>query len=526
MTDICFMFEVHQPFRLNRDFQIDLLTSQRIGKEDLFELYFDSKMNRQIFDRVARECYLPANEIILNQIGRSKKGKKKFKVAYSLSGIFVEQCERWNQDVLDSFRQLASTNSVELLDQTYYHSLASLPDPSSSEFIEQIGMHRQLMVDLFSCEPRVFENTECLYNNTIAKIIDSLGYEAMITEGLERILGWRSSNYVYKARNCSIRLLLRNYRLSDDVGFRFTSEDWDQWPLTAEKYAGWLASVPGQVVNIFMDYETFGEHYRRESGILDFLRWLPVEIGRWDHLYCCTPSEVIKNYKPVDEIDVPENETASWADTERDASAWLGNSLQMTSFNLLRELEPAAKLVKDDELLKIWRHLQTSDHLYYMSTKGGGPGAVHSAFNPCGDPVEAFLTYIRVLSDLEARFRLELEKPEFGHKRILRRLPVENRFTFFYDFVRPTGLTARSLKEFHSILKIVDANSIRFHVSRGDFERWLHQVVGDKELASKVSRIPKGKVNDEVLRNEVARIVEERIEELERSNPEPTLKIA
>jgi len=514
MADVCFIFEVHQPFRLNRDFQIDLLTRKRMDKQDLFELYFDSGMNKEVFNRIARECYIPANEAILNQIDHFKRGKRKFKVAYSISGIFIEQSERWNQDVLESFRQLAKSNYVELLEQTYYHSLASLFDSSSSEFIEQIKMHQQVMRDLFKREPRVFENTECLYNNAIAKTVEGLGYEAMVTEGIERILGWRSPNYVYKAKNSPIRVLLRNYRFSDDVGFRFTSRDWDQWPLFADKYADWLASAPGDVINIFMDYETFGEHYRRESGILEFLRWLPPEIAGRDNPCCCTPTEVIRRHEPVDEIDVPDDETVSWADTERDTSAWLGNSLQGISFNLLKELEPTAKEIRDSLLLKVWRYLQTSDHLYYMSTKGGGPGTVHSSFNPYGSPVEAFMAYMRVLSDLQARFRLEFEKPEFRYKRILRQLPIRNGFAFFYDFARPTDLTARSLSEFHSILKIVDANSVRFHMSRGDFERWLDQVVGDKELAIRIARIPKDEVDGEVLRERVLQAVGERIDEL------------
>ena len=514
MTDICLVFEVHQPFRLNRNFHLDLITSLRAEKQDLFELYYDRKINKEIFDRISRECYLPANEIILNQIDESKKGKKRFKVAYSLSGVFLEQCEMWNQDVIELFKQLAESGCVEFLDQTYYHSLASLFDSDSSEFVEQIELHRETMRSLFHYKPKVFENTECIYDNTIAKIAENLGYEAIITEGIERILGWRAPNYVYKARNSSIRVLLRNYQLSDDVGFRFTSTEWDQWPVTADKYANWLAASPGQVMNIFMDYETFGEHYRRESGILEFLKWLPVEVTKWDHLFFCTPSEVIKRYEPVDEIDVPENEAISWADTERDTSAWLGNSLQRISFNRLKELEPFAREMGNKELLNMWRYLQTSDHLYYMSTKGGGPGTVHSTFNPYDSPAEAFITYIEILSDLQSRFHIELEKPEFRHKRILGRLSAEKCFTFFYDFARPTGLTARGLREFDSILKTVDSDSIRFHMSRGDFERWLVQVVGDEELAREVSRLSRIK-NGELLRRKLLEKIEKRIRELE-----------
>jgi len=517
MTDICLIFEVHQPFRLNRNFPLDLLTHLKGGKkEDLFRLYFDEDLNKKIFDRVARECYLPANEIMLSRIDELKRGNKKFKIAYSLSGIFLEQCEMWNQDVLESFKQLADSGCVELLNQTYYHSLASLFD-SESEFIEHIRMHQQTIQSIFNYKPEVFENAECIYNNRIAKIAEDLGYKALLTEGAKRILGWRKPNYVYKAKDSSIRVLLRDYQLSDDIGFRFTSRDWKEYPLTADKYAYWLAATSGDVITIFMDYETFGEHYRRESGIFEFLEWLPMEIVKWDHLFFCTPSEVIERHKPVDEIDVPENETVSWADIKRDVSAWLGNSLQRVSFNLLKEIEPIAREIRNDELIKLWRYLQTSDHLYYMSTKKGGPGDVHRLFNPYSSPIESFIIYIRILSDLQARFQLELEKPEFRHKRILRTLPAEKGFNFFYDFSKPTGLIARSLYEFHTILKIISAESIKFHMARGDFEMWLSQVIGDEELAHEFSKFS-GIKDGELLRERLLKVIENRIRELEKMN--------
>jgi len=517
MTDICLIFEVHQPFRLNRNFPLDLLTCLKAGKEEnLFKLYFDEELNKKNFDRIARECYLPANEIVLNQIDKFKRGRKRFKVAYSLSGIFLEQCEMWNQDVMESFRQLAESGCVEFLAQTYYHSLASLFD-SENEFIEQIRMHQQTMQCIFNYKPQVFENAECIYNNKIAQIAEDLGYKAIVTEGTERILGWRKPNYVYKAKNSSIRILLRNYQLSDDIGFRFTSRDWKEWPLTADKYASWLAATRGEVITIFMDYETFGEHYRRESGIFAFLERLPIEIAKWNHLFFRNPSEVITRHKPLDEINVSEDETVSWADIERDVSAWLGNSLQKASFNLLKEVEPVAKDIRNVELIKIWRYLQTSDHLYYMSTKEGGPGDVHSTFNPYSSPMESFIIYIRILSDLQARFQLELEKPEFWYKRILRKVPAEKSFTFFYEFSKPTGLTVRSLYEFHSVLKTIHVKSIKFHMARGDFERWLLQVIGDEKLAQEVSELS-GIKDGELLRMSLLEKIKERINELERMN--------
>ncbi|MCK5631762.1 glycoside hydrolase family 57 protein, partial [Candidatus Bathyarchaeota archaeon] len=277
MTDICLVFEVHQPLRLNRNFHHDLLAKPSISKRDLFELYFDNTLNKHIFDRAARKCYLPANRIILEQINNLKDQSRSFKVAFGLSGVFIEQCAKWNQDLLDSFKELAQTGCVEFLEETYYHSLASLFGTDQTEFIEQVNMHKHLMKELFDSEPKIFENTECLYNNAIARTIAELGYKGIITEGVERILDWRSPNYVYKAKGASISVLLRNYRLADDIGFRFSSTWWSQWPLTAKKYASWLAAMPGQAVTLFMDYETFGEHHWPETGIHEFLRWLPRE---------------------------------------------------------------------------------------------------------------------------------------------------------------------------------------------------------------------------------------------------------
>jgi alpha-amylase len=514
VTDICFIFEVHQPFRLNRNFHQDLLARQSVTKEDLFNLYFDNRLNRHIFDRAAQKCYFPSNNAILEQIDRYKKDLKKFKVAYGISGVFLEQCELWNPDLLDSFKELAKSGCVEFLDQPYYHSLASLYGIDRLEFVEQIKMHRKLMKDLFNYEPTVVENTECLYNNAIAKTVEELGYKATITEGVERILDWRSPNYVYKAKNSGLRVLLRNYRLSDDIGFRFSSTWWEEWPLTAEKYTSWLAATAGQAIILFVDYETFGEHHWPESGIHEFLRWLPGEVIKWDHLNWCTPSEIIQRHDPVGEIDVDEFNTVSWADLERDHSAWIDNPMQAICYDSLKELEHPVKAIGDPELLRLWRYLQMSDHLYYMSIKGGGPGDVHCYFNPCSSPVEAFAVYSKIISDLEARILRELEKPEHTAKRLLRRLPAGKGFTFFNDFARPTRLTVHSLSEFCSALDTMDAKAIRFHMERGDFERWLRQVVGDDKLADNIASISEKKLTGEKLRKRVLNAIKRRIRKL------------
>ena len=463
MTDVSLMFEVHQPLRLNRNFKSDLLARPLVRKRDLFNLYFYHDLNRHVFERAARKCYFPANSAILEQIDRFKRDRRQFKVAYGLSGVFLEQCERWNPSLLDSFKQLSDTGCVEFLDETYYHSLAGLYDSERSEFTEQLRLHRQLVKDLFNYEPRVVANTECIYNNAIAETVGALGYEAIVTEGVERILDWRSPNCVYKAKGSNLRVLLRNYHLSDDIGFRFSSHWWEEWPLTAEKYASWLAATPGQVINIFLDYETFGEHHWPETGIHEFLRWLPGEILKWDHLQFCTPSEVVHRHSPVGELDVHEFSTISWADLERDTSAWIANSLQVACYNILKKLEPLVKQTGDPELMRLWRYLQVSDHLYYMSTKGGGPGDVHNYFNPYGNPTEAFATYFGILANFEAAVLRELEKPRHVATRILRKVPAGKGFTFAYAVKKPTKWTVHSLEEFYSIVNIVNLKSVRFH---------------------------------------------------------------
>jgi alpha-amylase len=516
MTDVCLMFEVHQPFRLNRNFHSDLLAKSQVTKKDLFDLYFDYGLNRFVFERAARKCYLPANNIILEQIKKSKSEGKPFKVSYGISGVFLEQCKLWKPSIIDSFKQLVDTGCVEFIEETYYHSLASLYGIDRSEFIDQVNMHRQIIKDLFNYEPNFIENTELLYNNAIAKTVEELGYKGTVTEGIDKTVKGSNPNYVYKAKDSSIKVLLRNYRLSDDIGFRFSSTNWSEYPLDAAKYARWLAGTHGQVITIFVDYETFGEHHWPECGIHEFLRALPSEVNKWHHLNWRTPSEIIKSHVPIAEVDIHEYNTVSWADIERDTSAWIGNPMQNICYDSLKELQELVKGIGDDELIRLWRYLQLSDHLYYLSMKGGGPGDVHNYFSSMGSPVEAFAVFSRILSDLEARIYLELEKPELSAKRLLRRLPFGMGFTFSYDFVKSSGLTVYSLDEFYKILKDIDVHSIQFHIERGDFERWLNQVVGDNILADQLSIVKSSKLKSkgENLRRKILVLVEKRIKQL------------
>jgi alpha-amylase len=384
MTSVCFYFQVHQPVRLNR-FNIFNNSSA----------YFDETKNKHIFEKVANKCYIPTNNILLNLIDQYKD---KFKIAFSLTGVFVEQCQKYAPHVIESFKQLADTGNVEFLSETYYHSLSALF--SQKEFEEQIKLHKNLISDLFEQRPEVFRNTEAMYSNSIAKIIENLGYKGIITEGHEKVLSWRSPNYLYRPAGCEkIVSLLRNYKLSDDIGFRFSAKWWEGYPLTADKYAAWLSKCEGDCINLFIDYETFGEHQWQDTGIFEFLKHLPNEIFKHNHLEFKTPSEVVKSHKPVGVIDVPY--VLSWADVDRDATAWLENEMQKFAFDQMIKLEEKVK--QNPELLKVWRLLQISDHFYYMCTKWFADGDVHKYFNAYDSPYDAFINYMNVLQDIKNR---------------------------------------------------------------------------------------------------------------------------
>ena len=388
MTYISLSFEVHQPYRLNRGFPYQ-------GGE-----YFDEKLNRSTFNKISEKCYRPATEIILDRLDEHKN---EFKVAFSISGVFLEQCEMYDPDLLELFKNLAETKNVEFLCQTYYHSLSSLYE-DKDEFIDQVEMHFRTIRDLIGYTPTFFENSELLYNSEIAELAGSLGFKGIFTEGISRILGWRSPNYVYEQNNMPV--LLRNYQLTDDIGFRFSSREWEEYPLTADKYAAWLSETQGDCINIFMDYETLGEHHWADTGIFEFLRYLPEEILKYDHLSFLTPSEIVEACDPVGEVDVGVFDTISWADLERDTSCWLGNEMQIACYEKLKRMEKKVKETGDRELLETWRRLGISDHLYYLFTAGGGPGEVHSYFSPYNSPIDAFVIYYSVLSDFERRIDL------------------------------------------------------------------------------------------------------------------------
>jgi len=391
MTSICLYFEVHQPIRLNR------FTVFNIGDNESITRYFNNSLNQEIFTKVAKKCYLPTNNLLLDLI---KEFKGKFRVSFSLTGTFVEYCNEHMPEVINSFKELFKTGAVDLIEETYYHSLASLYD-DLDEFEEQVILHRQMIKNIFNYKPKVFRNTEAIYDNRIAKKIAEMGYKGIITEGTEKILGWRSPNYLYKPVNSEIKVLLRNYTLSDDVGFRFSARLWKEYPLTADKFSYWIAKCQGDIVNLFMDYETFGEHHWSETGIFEFLTHFPEAVFKHSHLDFITVSEAVERYAPVGEIDVPL--AISWADEDRNVSTWLGNEMQIACFNELKNIGRKIKEKNDKKLLEIWRRLQTSDHLYYMSTKGLADGAVHAYFSPYNGPYEGFINYMNILQDLKQK---------------------------------------------------------------------------------------------------------------------------
>ncbi|MFA6922830.1 MAG: FliG C-terminal domain-containing protein [Bacteroidales bacterium] len=390
MKLLCFYFQVHQPFRLKRYRFFD------IGND---HNYFDDYQNRYILRRIAGKCYLPTNQILLDLI---KEYGKKFKVCFSISGVALDQFEMFAPDVLESFQKLAATGCVEFLAETYSHSLSSLK--SKDEFFSQVEAHSNKVERLFGQKPTVFRNTELIYSDYIGQMVAEMGYKAMLTEGAKHILGWKSNNYLYcNAINPKLKILLKNYQLSDDIAFRFSQQSWSEWPLTAEKYVSWLNSVnqKEEVVNLFMDYETFGEHQWPETGIFEFLKALPHKVFRDSKYIFCTPSEVAAKLQPVAQFNVPY--PISWADEERDLTAWLGNELQNDAFNKLYELEDKVRKCGDAEIQRDWKYLQTSDHFYYMCTKWFADGDVHKYFNPFNSPYEAFINYMNILSDFKMR---------------------------------------------------------------------------------------------------------------------------
>lgn len=393
---IVFYLHVHQPLRIKKYSIFDTASSHEYFNDPDLE---SDRNNERVFRKVTEKSYKPMNALLEKLLGKHPE----FKVSFSITGTFIEQAERWEPEILDSFKRLVATGQVDIVSETYYHSLAFFY--SQPEFERQVDLHRKKIRELFGVETSVFRNTELAYNDRLAKWAENYGFKGILAEGWDPILGWRSPNHMYRPTGTEhISLLLKNYRLSDDVAFRFSNRAWEQWPLNAETYNNWAndAIADSQIVNLFMDYETFGEHQWEDTGIFNFFENF---VGMWlknpqNTFY--TTSEAVAAHQPVGEISMPT--TVTWADTERDLTAWLGNSMQKEALRYLYDLEDDILRSRDTQLINDWRLMQTSDHVYYMCTKWFTDGDVHAYFSPYESPYDAFLYFMNALRDI--RYRL------------------------------------------------------------------------------------------------------------------------
>lgn len=393
MTSIVFYFQVHQPFRL-----------RRYGPDDVGKSheYFDDAENERIVKRIAERCYVPVNEILARKIDETGG---EFRCSFSISGTALDQMELWAPEALESFIALSETGSVEFLCETACHSMSSLVD--MDEFRAQVESHRRRIEALFGRAPRTFRNTELVVDEEIARAVEDMGFDVLLGEGADQLLGWRSPHLLYRPAGCQrLELMLRDYLFSDDIAFRFSNREWPEYPLMADTFAGWLHRLPPQAVfcGLFMDYETFGEHQWAETGILDFLDYLPGYVLADPSFRFRTPIEVADENEAAEVLGIPR--PISWADAERDVSAWLGNPMQRTAHEALYELGPRVRRAAEAghaELLVAWRRLTTSDHVYYMSTKWHSDGDVHEYFSPYQNPSDAFVNFMNVLDDLSGR---------------------------------------------------------------------------------------------------------------------------
>jgi alpha-amylase len=395
MKSIVLYLHAHQPLRV-KPYSIFQAGSDHHYFND--ESPDTDTNNKFIIDKVAEKSYLPTNRVLIDLL----LAHPEFKLSLSITGTLIDQLEMWRPDVLQSFKDLVATGKVEVVAETYHHSLAFFY--SRAEFVKQVAKHAEKVRDLFGVTPTSFRNTELSYNNDLAYWADEAGYKAIITEGWDPVLGWRSPNFVYRpSYTNNIKLLMKNYKLSDDIAFRFSDKNWVEWPLTTEKFSQWAhtAGHGGDIVNLFMDYETFGEHQWADTGVFDFLRAFPNEWLKDSNHGFKTITEAATDYKPKDFVDVPQ--TITWADTERDLTAWLGNDMQVDAITTLYSLEKPILELGDAELIEDWRRLQTSDHVYYMCTKWFSDGDVHAYFSPYDSPYKAFMYFMNAYRDLTAR---------------------------------------------------------------------------------------------------------------------------
>ena len=393
MLSVCLYFHVHQPYRVRHYRIFDVGHSH-----DYFTQGGEENLNNEwVLRKVTNKCYRPAGELFLEMLHRHPE----LKLSFSFTGTVIEQMEKWAPDVLDIYRAMVKTGRVEIVAETYYHSLAFFY--SVPEFERQVEMHAATIRRVFGVTPKVLRNTELAYTNSLAEWASKKDYKAVLLEGWDAILGWRAPTYVYRPPKGKTSLLMKHYKLSDDIAFRFHDTSWAGWPLTADKFAHWIHSYHGngQVVNLFIDYETFGEHKWADTGIFEFVRHLPEHVLSHPDTDFVTVSEAADRYKPVGVVDVPH--VVSWADTDRDLSAWVGNDLQKSALSDVYAIEEKVLATGDAGIIEDWRKLQTSDHFYYMCTKWFNDGDIHAYFNPYESPYNAYISFRNALADLMLR---------------------------------------------------------------------------------------------------------------------------
>ena len=437
MLTVCPYFHVHQPYRVKNYRVFD------IGKDNQY--FNDSSEsdlnNRKIVEKVADKSYRPMNAVL----GELLDKHPEFRFALSFSGTVLDQFEAYAPDVLESFQKLVATGRVEILADTYHHSLAFFYSPA--EFERQVAQHAKRVKELFGYTPRVFRNTELSYRNDLAKWCEDHGYLGIMAEGWDPVLGWRSPNHLYNPVGCKkIKVLLKNYKLSDDLAFRFGNKQWTSWPLDADTYTSWINAHhgDGNTINLFMDYETFGEHQWEDTGIFDFMKVLPERLLSHGDTSFKTPTETVESYGAVGEIDVPH--VMTWADTDRDLTAWVGNDIQKDAIAATYNMEADVIKTNDPDIIETWRKLQTSDHFYYMCTKWSNDGDVHAYFSPYQSPYDAYVAFMNALSDLQLRVSYAAREREKQHRTDLDKVEIT-----FVD--RLTGWLNNLYQKVHSFFK-------------------------------------------------------------------------
>jgi len=495
------IFEMHQPKRLRCIFGKKLTKS-----EDLEGEFFDGELNKEVFLRLAKNCYVPGLKMISQGIE-----KHEFRCAIGVSGTLLEQSKDWCPEIIELLNNLGRSGSCEFIGQTYYHSLACLID--DKEFRQQADMHRRAIKKLFGTDVTTFENTGFIYNNNVAKTLGQMGFRNIIADGTEKMLSWRSPNYMYSSKDSSVNVLMRNYRLSDMVNFRFTSSEWPSQRIATKDFVDGMLEADGELIILSFSLETFGEHFSHESGTRDFLKDLPAQIKEHKDLTVETPAEAARKLKAVGEVDM--EESVSGADLEKDLSAWLGNDKQRYCFDTVKYLKPIVE-VSNERMIRLWRLFTQSDNFQYMSAKGGETGSIHAYFSHFDSPVEAFISTLWALTDFRQRLYTIAGKRSRYFRMLYGELPEGHAFHFVAGFARPSEMAARNLFELRDAVGKVQEESIAFHLRHGDLSKWTDEILGCSGLATELRRLESKGGAGEGLRKEIMDCITAAIKEARR----------